>query len=229
MRQLAGLVFGLAACSGPLPESGDAHLAAQEPLLFFRLELPSARGDFRSSSGEFLRFDAEGQRLEGPLGRWNTRLHWGAWGVLRDCVGDPLSPHFADPEALVAFRTTTLGEWVVRYSGLNDCGIKGEAVLRAHKDSVDVSRLTVGGKLWHEGGREALSLLLKIQLREEAEERYLKADIPGRILLLKRLSEDPQAEEALARLEERFPLDKEAIRQARSRLSATQVRSGESD
>ena len=74
-----------------------------------------------------------------------------------------------------------------------------------------------------------MSLLLKIQLREEAEERYQKADIPGRILLLKRLSEDPQAEEALARLEERFPLDKEAIRQARSRLSATQVRSGESD
>lgn len=215
VRQSAGLIVGLAACSGAPSDSDNLDFETPEPSLYIGIGDGSPPKEYRSKDGVLIRLNSDKQQLIARHGSWSTRLRWGSWGILGDCVGDPMSPHSADPESLLAFRDTPQGEWVVRYSGLNDCGIEGEAVLSAHRDRVDVSRLYVGGTPWNQGGRQHVDSLLKIQLREEAVERYQAAGSAERILLLKRLSEDPEATEALASLAEKFPLDRDAIEQAK--------------
>ena len=146
-------------------------------------------------------------RIENGSEVWESRLKWGSWGLLQDCVGDPMQPHLRDPEALLGFRTSRPGAWVVRYSGLNDCGLSGEVVLQANRDHVETSKLLVDGVAWATGGRETVKTLLRLQLRDEALERYRTAEPAERILILKRLGEDPGAEATLKLLLEQNPLD----------------------
>ena len=129
-----------------------------------------------------------------------------------------MNPTERDPEAILAFRATQNGEWLLRYSSLNPCGLRGEVVLHAERDRVDVSGLYVGENPWSEGGRAQVVELLRIQIREEAAQRYREADAAGRIVLLKRLGEDLLAVEALENLKTQFPLESANIQRTLEEL-----------
>ena len=207
MRQSAGLILVLGGCGAP-PEDTLSTGAPQEmPALHYLQEGPDSGRQFRSQDGTTLVQDPMTGRIENGSEVWESRLKWGSWGLLQDCVGDPMQPHLRDPEALLGFRTSRPGAWVVRYSGLNDCGLSGEVVLQANRDHVETSRLLVDGVAWATGGRETVKTLLRLQLRDEALERYRTAEPAERILILKRLGEDPGAEATLKLLLEQNPLD----------------------
>ena len=154
VRQSAGLILTLAGCGG----QSDSTQLTNEPLevsdIYYLQDRPGPQRDLRALDGASLVQDPKSGTLEGHTGSWESRVNWGSWGLLQDCVGDPMQPHLRDPEALLGFRTTRTGEWVVRYSGLNDCGLSGEVVLQANRDHAETSKLLVDGVAWATGGRE---------------------------------------------------------------------------
>lgn len=86
---------------------------------------------------------------------WNARW-WTISGILRACLGDPLSiPPTSDPGA---YRTLHTGgadqHWRIHLSGQNPCGLAGSVDLDVAEDKIDLSRLTCGGASWKKGGRE---------------------------------------------------------------------------
>ena len=84
-------------------------------------------------------------------GRW-----WSISGVLRACLGDPMSvPPTRDPGAFRSLVIDNKGpRWVIRLSGDNRCGLEGLVILNAKADRLDLDQLTCDGKPWKKGGRK---------------------------------------------------------------------------
>ncbi len=83
-------------------------------------------------------------------GRW-----WSISGVLRACLGDPMSvPPTRDPGAFRSLVIDSSGpRWVIRLSGKNRCGLEGLVILKGKADRIDLSELSCDGKPWKKGGR----------------------------------------------------------------------------
>ena len=118
---------------------------------------PCSAERWRSTSGEIM----DMVLIERTFYFADGRPAWPAqWmdinGVLRACIGDPLSiPPTDDPEAVRTLVTrATDTEWWLYFSGNNSCGLEGQLRLNALKSSVDTSALRCEGKRWREGGRE---------------------------------------------------------------------------
>ncbi len=84
-----------------------------------------------------------------------TATWWTVSGILRACLGDPLSvPPTTDPDAYRALHTGPEGtHWRLHLSGKNPCGIAGSLDLVVDEDKIDLDRLTCGGSPWRKGGR----------------------------------------------------------------------------
>lgn len=90
-------------------------------------------------------------------------------GVLRACVGDPLTIPPTDDIKSVRTLTTRADEaqWTLHFSGQNSCGLEGQLRLNAHKDHIDLHPTLCEGKRWREGGRECA----KKRLQQTATKR----------------------------------------------------------
>ncbi len=86
---------------------------------------------------------------------WNARW-WTISGILRACLGDPLSvPPTTDPGAYRTLHTPADGGyWTIHLSGQNPCGLTGEVRLMLKEDKIDLSDLKCGDKPWKKGGRK---------------------------------------------------------------------------
>jgi hypothetical protein len=77
-------------------------------------------------------------------------------GVLRSCLGDPLTiPPTDDPASVRTLET--LGDkatWALHLSGQNGCGLVGQVRLDAKKDRIDLDALKCEAKRWYEGGKQ---------------------------------------------------------------------------
>ncbi len=77
-------------------------------------------------------------------------------GVLRSCLGDPLTiPPTDDPQAVRTLET--IGDkatWALHLSGNNSCGLVGQVRLNAKKDHIDLGALKCEAQRWHEGGKK---------------------------------------------------------------------------
>ncbi len=80
---------------------------------------------------------------------------WSISGILRACLGDPLSvPPTSDPGAHRTLHTGPDGtRWRIHLSGQNPCGLTGAVDLMVDEDKLDLSRLSCGGEPWKKGGR----------------------------------------------------------------------------
>jgi len=122
-----------------------------------------------------------------------------------------------DPESRLTLTWSKQKTWNLHLSGLNDCGLSGTIRLGVFDGNVDVADLLSSGLAWSKGGRQAYIQLLANQLRTNVGPRFREATPDQRILLLKRLSEDPQGGQALEKLGALFPSEAKDINQAHRR------------
>ncbi len=77
-------------------------------------------------------------------------------GVLRSCMGDPLTiPPTDDPQGVRTLET--LGDsatWAIHLSGNNSCGLVGQLRLDAKKDDIDLNAIRCEAQKWFEGGKQ---------------------------------------------------------------------------
>lgn len=213
VRQLAGLGLALTACGEPPVDADtpDASLASPRSFYLQNTESPHR---LKSEDGVWLSHEVESGLVQGPNASRATRESWSNWGLLSDCVGHPLHPYLADPESILVWIDSAPAQWIVHYSGLNPCSLSGPVILDTHRDRVDVSQLRASGSLWSAEGRSRTLTLLRIQDRSEAITRYAAGDAASRILLLKKLAEDPDGRIPLQELLHRHPEGKVDLEQA---------------
>jgi len=118
---------------------------------------PCAAERWRSESGDT--FDV--LLLERTLYFEDGRPPWPArWlsinGVLRSCMGDPLTiPPTDDPAGVRTLETQgDSGTWAIHLSGTNSCGLVGQLRLDAKADTIDLDALRCESKKWFEGGKQ---------------------------------------------------------------------------
>ncbi len=118
---------------------------------------PCAAERWRSETGEV--FDM--LLLERTIHFEDGRSSWPArWlsinGVLRSCMGDPLTiPPTDDPAGVRTLETR--GEsatWSIHLSGSNSCGLVGQLRLDAKTDTIDLDSIRCESKKWFEGGKQ---------------------------------------------------------------------------
>lgn len=90
-------------------------------------------------------------------------------GVLRSCLGDPLTiPPTDDPASIRTLET--VGDdatWALHLSGQNSCGLVGQVRLNAKKDVIDLDALRCEAKRWQEGGKQCALKKKKAALSPE--------------------------------------------------------------
>lgn len=116
---------------------------------------PCAAERWRKQSGEHIDLLRVRDEIHHPDGSvWNGRW-WSISGVLRACIGDPLSvPPTHDPGAYRQLVIEDKGpRWRIHLSGENQCGLEGLIVLNGTADRLDLSLLRCDGKPWKRDGR----------------------------------------------------------------------------
>jgi hypothetical protein len=95
---------------------------------------------------------------------------WTVSGILRACMGDPLSlPPTADPGAYRSLVTSEQGSyWWIHLTGENACGLDGVLKLKVDEDKIDLAQLTCDGRPWKRGGRQCA-------MKKRSEARPLKS------------------------------------------------------
>jgi len=90
-------------------------------------------------------------------------------GVLRSCLGDPLTiPPTDDPASVRTLETKgDSATWALHLSGQNSCGLIGQVRLNAKKDKIDLSALRCEAKRWQEGGKQCALKKKKAALSPE--------------------------------------------------------------
>ena len=128
---------------------------------------PCAAERWRSESGEVVDF----LLLERTIYFQDERPPWPArWlsinGVLRSCMGDPLTiPPTDDPQAVRTLEITgDSATWALHLSGNNSCGLVGQLRLDAKTDNIDLDALRCEGKKWFEGGKQCARSKKKLSL-----------------------------------------------------------------
>lgn len=120
---------------------------------------PCAAERWQSETGETMNLLRLADKIHFPDGRKPWPARWMSInGILRQCVGGPLStPPTDDPESIRTLETSPdQSRWILHFSGKNSCGLQGTLALNTHKDDIDLSALTCEGKRWKEGGRECV-------------------------------------------------------------------------
>ena len=118
---------------------------------------PCAAERWRSTSGETMDLLLLERTIHFEDGRPDWPARWmSITGVLRSCMGDPLTiPPTDDPEAV---RTLEIqgdsATWSIHLSGKNSCGLVGLLELDAKSDDIDLRGLRCESKKWSEGGKQ---------------------------------------------------------------------------
>ena len=118
---------------------------------------PCAAERWRSTSGETIDLLLLERTIHFEDGRPDWPARWmSITGVLRSCMGDPLTiPPTDDPEAV---RTLEIqgdsATWSIHLSGKNSCGLVGLLELDAKSDDIDLRGLRCESKKWSEGGKQ---------------------------------------------------------------------------
>ena len=118
---------------------------------------PCAAERWRSTSGETMDLLLLERTIHFEDGRPDWPARWmSITGVLRSCMGDPLTiPPTDDPEAV---RTLEIqgdsATWSIHLSGKNSCGLVGLLELDAMSDDIDLRGLRCESKKWSEGGKQ---------------------------------------------------------------------------
>jgi hypothetical protein len=95
--------------------------------------------------------------------------------------------------------------WRLVLSGINRCSLGGRVSVNAASDVVRTGQLTVDGVAWDQGGRQRALSILREHERASVLTDWESLQTMDRILLLKRLGEDPdpRAESVLLALRAR--------------------------
>ncbi len=125
---------------------------------------PCAAERWRAEDGQLIEFTLIERTIYFEDGRPPWPARWmSITGVLRACIGDPLT--IPPTDDLKSVRTlSTQGDtarWTLHFSGENSCGLEGQLRLDAHKDHIDLHPTKCEGKRWREGGRECAKAKLK--------------------------------------------------------------------
>ena len=118
---------------------------------------PCAAERWRSTSGEIMDLLLLERTIHFEDGRPDWPARWmSITGVLRSCMGDPLTiPPTDDPEAV---RTLEIqgdsATWSIHLSGKNSCGLVGLLELDAKSDDINLRGLRCESKKWSEGGKQ---------------------------------------------------------------------------
>jgi len=96
--------------------------------------------------------------------------------------------------------------WQLTFSGINRCSLGGRVSVHAIDDAVEAGLLTVDGIPWSQGGRQRALSILREQERATVLTDWATLQALDRILVLKRLGEDPdpRAETVLLALRARM-------------------------
>jgi len=131
---------------------------------------PCAAERWRSTTGDTMDI----LLLERTIFFEDGRPEWPArWmsitGVLRSCMGDPLTvPPTDDPEAVRTLEMTgDTATWSIHLSGKNSCGLVGLLQLDAKSDDIDLRGLRCESKKWSEGGKQCALAHKKASLAPE--------------------------------------------------------------
>ncbi len=166
--------------------------------LVFRLEEAGPVETWRTEEGQGARFDRRTGMLhwrdqKGGEQEVRTRLAWSSWGVLEFCLGSPVRERpGGDPGAqrLLVIQGKDVA-WRLVLSGINRCSLGGRVSVDAGSDLAHTGRLTVDGVAWDQGGRQRAVSILRERERASVLADWESLQTMDRILLLKRLGEDP--------------------------------------
>jgi len=118
---------------------------------------PCAAERWRSESGDTFDVLLRERTLHFEDGRPPWPARWlSINGVLRSCMGDPLTiPPTDDPAGVRTLETQgDSATWAIHLSGTNSCGLVGQLRLNAKADTIDLGALRCEAKKWFEGGKE---------------------------------------------------------------------------
>ncbi len=118
---------------------------------------PCAAERWRSTTGETMDLLLRERTIHFEDGRPDWPARWmSITGVLRSCMGDPLTiPPTDDPEAVRTLETRGgQATWAIHLSGKNSCGLVGQLRLDALTDDIDLRALRCESKKWSEGGKQ---------------------------------------------------------------------------
>ena len=201
------MIVLLWACAGAEPTP-----PADGGALVFRLEEAGPVETWRTEEGQGARFDRRTGMLhwrdqKGGEQEVRTRLAWSTWDLLEFCLGSPVRERpGGDPgaERLLVIQGKDVA-WQLVLSGINRCSLGGRVSANAGSDVVRRGHLTVDGVPWDQGGRQRALSILRERERASVLSDWGSLQTMDRILLLKRLGEDPdpRAESVLLALRAR--------------------------
>lgn len=131
---------------------------------------PCAAERWRSTSGDIMDLLLLERTIHFEDGRSAWPARWmSITGVLRSCMGDPLTvPPTDDPEAVRTLETSEdSATWLIHLSGQNSCGLVGLLKLDAKSDDIDLRGLRCESKKWSEGGKQCALTHKKASLSPE--------------------------------------------------------------
>ena len=166
--------------------------------LVFRLEEAGPVETWRTEEGQGARFDRRTGMLhwrdqKGSEQEVRTRLAWSTWGLLELCLGSPVRERpGGDPggRRLLVIQGKDVA-WRMVLSGINRCSLGGRVSVDAVSDRVHTGHLTVDGVAWDQGGQQRAVSILRERERASVLADWESLQTMDRILLLKRLGEDP--------------------------------------
>ncbi len=118
---------------------------------------PCAAERWRSTKGETIDFLLRERTIHFEDGRPDWPARWmSITGVLRSCMGDPLTiPPTDDPEGVRTLETRGVdATWAIHLSGQNSCGLVGQLRLDAKSDDIELDALRCEAQKWFEGGKQ---------------------------------------------------------------------------